>query len=95
MSDSWSWDKSRIERDLYAMEKEIRSLKAKLDNSIIDIRAVNFWGWTTADKQKWDVIRHEIQYKRQGFSEWISIPVVQRDLNDYTQLTLSNGELDE
>ena len=90
-------DTDRIERDLYAMEKELRSIKTKLDNSIIDIRAVDYWNWipTEDGSRKWDVIRHEIQYKRQGFSEWISIPVVQRDLNDYTQLTLPNGELDE
>jgi hypothetical protein len=51
-------DTDRIERDIVAMEKEIRSLKTKLDNSIIDIRAVNYWGWTTTEKQIWDVVRH-------------------------------------
>lgn len=95
--DSWSWDRNRIERELATMEKELRSLKTKLDNSVIDIRAVNYWGWTTADKQKWDVIRHEIQYKRQGSPEWIPLPVIQRDMSDLnvTQIPIPTGELEE
>ena len=90
-------DTDRIERDIVAMEKEIRSLKTKLDNSVIDIRAVNYWGWTTADKQKWDVIRHEIQYKRQGLPEWIPLPIAQRNMSDLkvTQIVLPTGELEE
>lgn len=92
MTDSWSWDKSRIERDLYAMEKELRNIKTKLDNAIIDIRAVNYWGWTTADKQIWDVVRHEIQYKRQGCSDWIAIPIIDReDIN----IPIPTGEHEE
>jgi hypothetical protein len=95
--DSWSWDRSRIERELATMEKELRLLKTKLDNSIIDIRAVNYWGWTTAEKQIWDVVRHEIQYKRQGSPEWVPLPIVQRDLDDskYTAILLPTGELEE
>jgi hypothetical protein len=89
-------DTDRIERDLYAMEKEIRSLKTKLDNSIIDIRAVNFYGWVNSapaiKARTWEVVRHELQYKRQGSPEWISIPVVDRDdINP----TLPTGELEE
>jgi hypothetical protein len=89
-------DTDRIERDIVAMEKEIRSLKTKLDNSVIDIRAVNYWGWTTADKQIWDVVHHEIQYKRQGSSEWIPLPIVQRDTSDLnvTQIPIPTGEYD-
>jgi len=88
-------DTDRIERDIVAMEKEIRSLKAKLDNSIIDIRAVNYWGWTTTEKQIWDVVRHEIQYKRQGSPEWIALPIAQRDMSDLkvTQIEIPTGEL--
>jgi hypothetical protein len=95
--DSWSWDRSRIERELATMEKELRLLKTKLDNSIIDIRAVNYWGWTTAEKQIWDVVRHEIQYKRQGSPEWIPLPIVHRDLDELnvTQIPLPTGELEE
>ena len=87
----------RLERDITALEKEIRQLKTKLDNSIIDIRAVNYWGWITADKHKWDVIRHEIQYKRQGSPEWIPLPVIQRHMSDLnvTQIPLPTGELEE
>ena len=86
----------RIERDIVAMEKEIRSLKAKLDNSIIDIRAVDFWGWVNsapAIKDKtWEVVRHEIQYKRQCSPEWVAIPTVDReDIN----IPLPTGELEE
>ena len=90
-------DLDRIERDIVAMEKEIRSLKAKLDNAVIDIRAVNYWGWTTAEKKTWDILRHEIQYKRQGSPEWIPLPLVQRDLDDskYTAIPLPTGELEE
>ena len=94
-------DTDRIERDLYAMEKEIRSLKTKLDNSIIDIRAVNFYGWVDPQweqfripngEKHWTIVRHELQYKRQGSPEWISIPVVDRDdINP----TLPTGELEE
>ena len=95
-------DTDRIERDIVAMEKEIRSLKVKLDNSIIDIRAINYWGWAQhgwgpTKEMKWDVIRHEIQYKRQGLPEWIPLPLVQRDLDDskYTAIPLPTGELEE
>ena len=98
-------DTDRIWRDIVAMEKEIRQLKTKLDNSIIDIRAVNFYGWV---EPKWDgfsvpkpekyhtVVRHEIQYKRQGSPEWIAIPTVNRDdENSYIQIVVPNGELEE
>ena len=51
MTDSWSWDRSRVERELATIEKELRLLKTKLDNSIIDIRAVNYWDWTTAESR--------------------------------------------
>ena len=97
MNDSWSWDRSRIERELATMEKEIRTLKTKLDNAIIDIRAVNYWDWTTAEKQIWDVVRHEIQYKRQGSPEWIPLPIVHRDLDelDVTKIPIPTGELEE
>ena len=87
---------SNIQHDIFAMQKEIRRLKTKLDNAIIDIRAVNYWGWTTAENEKWEVIRHEIQYKHQGSSEWISLPVIQRDMSDLnvTQIPLPTGELE-
>jgi hypothetical protein len=91
----------RMERDITAMEKEIRLLKTKLDNSIIDIRAVNFYGWVNSapaiKARTWEVVRHEIQYKRQGSSEWISIPTINRDLDDskYTVIPLPTGELEE
>jgi hypothetical protein len=94
-------DTDRIERDLYAMEKEIRSLKTKLDNSIIDIRAVDFWGWAAHDdfrvpnpEKYWTVVRHEIQYKRQGSPEWVSIPLVDRD-NEVNNIPIPTGELEE
>ena len=85
-------DTDRIERDLYAMEKEIRSLKTKLDNAIIDMRVVNYWAWTKQDRANvWDVVRHEFQYKRQGSPEWVSIPIVDReDIN----VPIPNGEYD-
>jgi hypothetical protein len=91
----------RLERDITALEKEIRQLKTKLDNSIIDIRAVDYWGWVQSHppmKSKvWDVVRHEIQYKRQGSPEWIPLPIVHRDLDDskYTVIPLPTGELEE
>ena len=90
-------DTDRIERDIVAMEKEIRILKAKLDNAVIDIRAVNYWGWATAEKKTWDILRHEIQYKRQGSPEWIPLPIAQRDMSDLkvTQIVLPTGELEE
>jgi hypothetical protein len=89
-------DTDRIERDIVAMEKEIRLLKTKLDNSIIDIRAVNYWGWVDfsplARGQKWDITRHEIQYKRQGSPEWVAIPTIDReDIN----IPIPTGELEE
>ena len=91
-------DTDRIERDLYAMEKEIRSLKTKLDNSIIDIRAVNFYGWVNSapaiKARTWEVVRHEIQYKRQGSPDWIPIPIVDRD-EEVINVTLPTGELEE
>jgi hypothetical protein len=91
-------DTDRIERDLYAMEKEIRSLKTKLDNSIIDIRAVDYWGWVQSrppmKSKVWDVVRHEIQYKRQGSPEWVSLPIVHRDL-DENNMPIPTGELEE
>lgn len=105
MSDSWSWDKSRIERELGAMEKEIRQLKTKLDNSIIDIRAVNFYGWVHpqqdgfrvhANPEKyWTVVHHEIQYKRQGSPEWVAIPTISRDEDEktYIKIEVPTGEL--
>ena len=92
-------DTDRIERDLYAMEKEIRSLKTKLDNSIIDIRAVNFYGWVETDsfrvpnpERYWTVVRHEIQYKRQGSPEWVAIPTIDRE---DISIPLPTGELEE
>jgi uncharacterized membrane protein YqhA len=91
----------RLERDIMAMEKEIRQLKSKLDNSIIDIRAVNYWGFVATDntgdplKTMWDVVRHEIQYKRQGAPEWVPIPVIHRDEGDktYTRIKIPTGDL--
>jgi len=89
----------RLERDITAMEKEIRQLKTKLDNSIIDIRAVNFYGWVNSPPpfhkaRTWEVVRHEIQYKRQGSSEWISIPTINRDdENSYIKIEIPTGEL--
>jgi hypothetical protein len=100
-------DTDRIERDIVAMEKEIRSLKTKLDNSVIDIRAVNFYGWVhpqqdgfcvpAKPEKYWTVVRHEIQYKRQGSPEWVPIPTINRDLDDskYTVIPLPTGELEE
>ena len=93
-------DTDRIERDIVAMEKEIRQLKTKLDNSIIDIRAVNFYGWVNSASaikaRTWEIVRHEIQYKRQGSSEWIAIPIIDRDdENSYTKITVPTGELEE
>ena len=87
-------DTDRIERDLYAMEKELRSIKTKLDNSIIDIRAVDYWNWipTEDGSRQWDVVRHEIQYKRQGSPEWVAIPIIDReDIN----IPIPTGELEE
>jgi hypothetical protein len=91
-------DTDRIERDIVAMEKEIRSLKAKLDNSIIDIRAVDFWGWVNSapviKARTWEVVRHEIQYKRQGSPEWIALPIINRDdENSYIKIEVPTGEL--
>ena len=91
-------DTDRLERDITAMEKEIRQLKTKLDNSIIDIRAVNFYGWVNSapaiKARTWEVVRHEIQYKRQGSSEWISIPTINRDdENSYIKIEIPTGEL--
>jgi hypothetical protein len=89
----------RLERDITAMEKEIRQLKTKLDNSIIDIRAVNFYGWVDSTppfkSRVWEVVRHEIQYKRQGFPEWIAIPTINRDDDEktYTKIEIPTGEL--
>ena len=92
----------RIERDITAMEKEIRLLRTKLDNSIIDIRAVNIWGFVPTGNNDdpletlWSVVRHEIQYKRQGLSEWISIPTINRDdENSYTKIVVPTGELEQ
>jgi hypothetical protein len=88
----------RLERDITAMEKEIRQLKTKLDNSIIDIRAVNFYGWVNSapaiKARTWEVVRHEIQYKRQGSSEWVAIPTINRDdENSYIKIEIPTGEL--
>jgi hypothetical protein len=88
----------RLERDITAMEKEIRQLKTKLDNSIIDIRAVNFYGWVNSapaiKDRTWEVVRHEIQYKRQGSPEWVPIPTVDReDENSYIKIEIPTGEL--
>jgi len=88
----------RLERDITAMEKEIRQLKTKLDNSIIDIRAVNFYGWVNSapaiKARTWEVVRHEIQYKRQGSSEWVPIPTINRDdENSYIKIEIPTGEL--
>lgn len=86
----------RLERDITAMEKEIRQLKTKLDNSIIDIRSINFYGWIEyKDKPKeWGIVRHEIQYKRQGSAEWVSIPTINRDdENSYIKIVVPTGEL--
>ena len=99
-------DTDSIERDIVAMEKEIRSLKTKLDNSVIDIRAVNFYGWVhprhdgfsvpVKPEKYWTVVRHEIQYKRQGSPEWVAIPTINRDdENSYIQIVIPNGELEE
>jgi hypothetical protein len=93
-------DTDRLERDITSMEKEIRQLKTKLDNSIIDIRAVNFYGWVNSapaiKARTWEVVRHEIQYKRQGSSEWIAIPTINRDdENSYIKIEIPNGELEE
>jgi hypothetical protein len=90
----------RLERDITMMEKEIRQLKTKLDNSIIDIRAVNFYGWVNSapaiKARTWEVVRHEIQYKRQGSSEWIAIPTINRDdENSYIKIEVPTGELEE
>jgi len=91
-------DTDRLERDITAMEKEIRQLKTKLDNSIIDIRAVNFYGWVNSapaiKARTWEVVRHEIQYKRQGSSEWVPIPTINRDdENSYIKIEIPTGEL--
>jgi hypothetical protein len=95
----------RLERDITAMEKEIRQLKTKLDNSIIDIRAVNFYGWVhpqqdgfavpAKSEKYWTVVHHEIQYKRQGSPEWVPIPVIYRDKEDktYTRIEIPTGDL--
>lgn len=88
----------RLERDITALEKEIRQLKTKLDNSIIDIRAVNFYGWVNSapaiKARTWEVVRHEIQYKRQGSSEWVPIPTINRDdENSYIKIEIPTGEL--
>jgi hypothetical protein len=91
----------RLERDITALEKEIRQLKTKLDNSIIDIRAVNFYGWVESDsfrvpnpEKYWTVVRHEIQYKRQGSPEWVAIPTINRDdENSYIKIEIPTGEL--
>ena len=90
----------RLERDITALEKEIRQLKTKLDNSIIDIRAVNFYGWVNSapaiKARTWEVVRHEIQYKRQGSSEWVPIPTINRDdENSYIKIEIPTGELEE
>ena len=77
------------------MEHEIKQLKEKLDNAIIDIRAVNFWGFVEHGQSRtkvWDVVRHELQYKRQGDQEWVAIPIVDRE---EINVELPNGELDE
>jgi hypothetical protein len=92
-------DTDRIWRDIVAMEKEIRQLKTKLDNSIIDIRAVNFYGWVNSapaiKARTWEVVRHEIQYKRQGSPEWIAIPTINRDDDEktYIKIEVPTGEL--
>ena len=88
----------RLERDITALEKEIRQLKTKLDNSIIDIRAVNFYGWVNSApplrSRVWEVVRHEIQYKRQGLPEWVPIPTINRDdENSYIKIEIPTGEL--
>ena len=93
----------RLERDITSMEKEIRQLKTKLDNSIIDIRAVNFYGWVAHDsfrvpnpEKYWTVVRHEIQYKRQGLPEWVPIPTINRDdETSYIKIEIPTGELEE
>jgi hypothetical protein len=101
--DSWSWERSGVLREINLLEKEIRSLKTKLDSSIIDIRAVNYWGWYQREwdgfsvpkpEKVWTVLRHEFQYKRQGDPNWVSIPVIDRD-DEVINVTLPNGELDE
>ena len=82
----------QMRREIYAMEKELRSIKGKLDNAIIDMRVVNYWGWTKQDHANvWDVVRHEFQYKRQGDPQWVSIPVVDRE---EINVPIPNGEYD-
>lgn len=88
-------DTDRMVRDLFALEKEINNLKTKLNNAIIDIRAVNYYGWIYADdlmSRQWAPVRHELQYKRQGDPNWVAIPVVERD---DVEPIIPNGELDE
>ena len=83
------------EREIIMLEKQLNEMKAKLNNAIIDIRAVNYYGWIYADdmqSSQWMPVRHEIQYKRQGDSSWVAIPVIDRDDIDPT---IPNGELDE
>jgi hypothetical protein len=88
-----------IDREIIMLEKQLNDMKAKLNNAIIDIRAVNYWGWVDhiceeGLKPEWMVTRHELQYKRQGDPSWVSIPVVDRD-DEVINVTLPNGELDE
>ena len=86
-----------VEREIIMLEKQLNEMKAKLNNAIIDVRAVNFWGWVahvteTGTEPKWVPVRYELQYKRQGDPNWITVPVVDRDDIDPT---VPNGELDE
>ena len=85
------------DREIIMLEKQLNEVKEKLNNAIIDVRAVNYWGWVDhvcedGLKPEWMPIRYELQYKRQGDSSWITVPVVDRDDIDPT---IPNGELDE
>lgn len=90
-----------IDREIIMLEKQLNEMKAKLNNAIIDMRVVHFWGWYHQEwdgfsvpkpEKKWAVLRYEIQYKRQGDPNWVAIPIVDRDDIDPT---VPNGELDE
>lgn len=84
-----------VEREIIMLEKQLNEVKAKLNNAIIDMRAVNYYGWVYADdmqSRQWAPVRYELQYKRQGDPNWIAVPVVDRDDIDPT---VPNGELDE
>ena len=83
------------EREIIMLEKQLNEMKAKLNNAIIDMRAVNYYGWVYSDdmtSRKWAPVRYEVQYKRQGDPGWVSLPVIDRDDIDPT---VPNGELEE